>query len=185
MHSFSAAGLPENFDTDPQFVGVFEWDGSSPYVIEHKGSYADRTMGHAGWPDLTKEQYDALSNTMRCLLILCSLLVGCTVTPTVSTVEINGRMLTEIYNVEHDVPWCGDRWAGCYDSVTNTAYYRPYAKQHTIDHERAHADGMVHTPWKRGFWGTEICATVMIAGGKYEAGDRICVTQRGETQSRP
>ena len=61
LHSFTAAGLPENFDTDPQFVGVFEWDGVSPYVIEHKGSYADRTMGFAGWPEITKEQYEEVS----------------------------------------------------------------------------------------------------------------------------
>lgn len=59
LHSFSAAGLPENLD-DPQFVMVAEWDGVSPYVIQHKGDYAARTMGYAGWPDLTKEQYDAL-----------------------------------------------------------------------------------------------------------------------------
>ena len=61
LHSFSAAGLPENFDTDPQFVMIAEWDGSSPYVIQHKGDYAARTMGYAGWPDITKEQYEEIN----------------------------------------------------------------------------------------------------------------------------
>lgn len=51
--------LPEMLD-DPQFVMVAEWDLQAPYVIQHKGDYAARTMGFAGWPDLTKEQYDDL-----------------------------------------------------------------------------------------------------------------------------
>ena len=59
LHTHSAAGLPENLD-DPQFVMVAEWDGQSPYVIQHKGDYSARTMGYAGWPNLTKEEYDAL-----------------------------------------------------------------------------------------------------------------------------
>ena len=60
LHSHSAAGLPVNLD-DPQFIMVAEWDGQSPYVIQHKGGYSARTMGYAGWPSITKEQYDALA----------------------------------------------------------------------------------------------------------------------------
>ena len=59
LHTHSAAGLPANID-DPQFVMVAEWDGVSPYVICHKGDYSARTMEYAGWPDLTKEQFDAI-----------------------------------------------------------------------------------------------------------------------------
>jgi len=59
LHTYSAAGLPANID-DPQFVMVAEWDGKSPYVICHKGDYSARTMEYAGWPDLTKEQFDAI-----------------------------------------------------------------------------------------------------------------------------
>jgi len=59
LHTHSAAGLPENI-IDPQFVMVAEWDGQSPYVIQHKGDYSTRTMGYAGWPDITKEQFDAI-----------------------------------------------------------------------------------------------------------------------------
>lgn len=59
LHTMSAAGLPENLD-DPQFVGVFECDGRAPYVVAHKGDYATRTMHYSGWPEMTKEQYDAL-----------------------------------------------------------------------------------------------------------------------------
>lgn len=55
----AAMGIVPDF-SDPQYVGVFEWDGKSPYVIQHKGEYAVRTMGYAGWPSVTKEQYDAL-----------------------------------------------------------------------------------------------------------------------------
>ena len=59
LHTHSAASLPESID-DPQYVGVFEWGGRAPYVIAHKGDYSARTMGYAGWPELTKEQFDAL-----------------------------------------------------------------------------------------------------------------------------
>lgn len=53
LHTHSAAGLPANLD-DPQFVMVAEWDGISPYVICHKGDYAARNMGYAGWPEITE-----------------------------------------------------------------------------------------------------------------------------------
>jgi hypothetical protein len=59
LHTHSAAGLPANID-NPQFVMVAEWDGISPYVVCHKGNYSTRTMGYAGWPELTKEEWDAL-----------------------------------------------------------------------------------------------------------------------------
>jgi len=59
LHTHSAAGLPANID-DPQFVMVAEWDGVSPYVICHKGNYSARTMEFYGWPQQTKEQFDAI-----------------------------------------------------------------------------------------------------------------------------
>jgi len=57
LHTHSAAGLPENLD-DPQFVMVAEWDGQSPYVIQHKGDYSARTMEFYGWPAITKTEFD-------------------------------------------------------------------------------------------------------------------------------
>ena len=57
LHTHSAAGLPANLD-DPQFIGVFEWDGQSPYVIQHKGDYSARTMEFYGWPAITKTEFD-------------------------------------------------------------------------------------------------------------------------------
>ncbi len=59
LHTMSDAGLPENL-ADAQFVGVFEWDGRAPFVIAHKGDYAAVTMRYAGWPEITKEEFDAL-----------------------------------------------------------------------------------------------------------------------------
>jgi hypothetical protein len=56
LHSAVASALPENL-ADTQFVMVAEWDGTSPYVIQHKGDYSARNMGYAGWPDLTHEQW--------------------------------------------------------------------------------------------------------------------------------
>lgn len=57
LHSMGA------YPSDPQdgqFVMVVEWDLKTPFVIQHKGDYSARTMGYAGWPDLTKEKFDAL-----------------------------------------------------------------------------------------------------------------------------
>lgn len=50
--------LPPDFSA-PQFVMVVEWDLKTPYVICHKGDYSARTMSYAGWPDVTKAQFDA------------------------------------------------------------------------------------------------------------------------------
>lgn len=68
LHTMSSADLRRvvGEDTlaldfsDPQFVMVVEWDMHSPYVILHKGDYATSNMRYAGWPDLTKEQYEVL-----------------------------------------------------------------------------------------------------------------------------
>ena len=60
LHTHTVFSVLEALD-NPQFIMVAEWDGVSPYVICHKGDYSARTMGYAGWPDLTKEQYDALA----------------------------------------------------------------------------------------------------------------------------
>lgn len=66
LHTITSANLSILEDdvlthdfSDPQFVMVVEWDLHSPYVIQHKGDYSKRTLSYAGWPSLTKEQYDA------------------------------------------------------------------------------------------------------------------------------
>ena len=45
---------------DPQFVMVAEWNLSDPFVTVHKGDYSKRNLHFGGWPELTKEQFDAL-----------------------------------------------------------------------------------------------------------------------------
>jgi hypothetical protein len=51
--------LPEMLD-DPQFVMVAEWDLQTPYVICHRGDYSKRNLHFGGWPEMTKEQFDAI-----------------------------------------------------------------------------------------------------------------------------
>lgn len=65
LHTLSSENLADKDWSDPQFVGVFEWDLRSPFVIAHKGDYAARTMGYAGWPDLTQEQFDGAQEVME------------------------------------------------------------------------------------------------------------------------
>lgn len=58
LHMCCDRPMPDKDWSDPQFVMVAEWDLRSPYVILHKGTYVPH---FAGWPDMTKEQYDALA----------------------------------------------------------------------------------------------------------------------------
>ena len=71
LHSYTAADmsrtvgegadaqkLPPDFSA-PQFVMVAEWDGVSPYAIQHKGDYAARNLSFAGWPEITKDSWDS------------------------------------------------------------------------------------------------------------------------------
>lgn len=51
--------LPEMLD-DPQFVMVAEWNLSDPYVVVHKGDYSKRNLQFGGWPEITREEYDAI-----------------------------------------------------------------------------------------------------------------------------
>ncbi len=51
--------------SDPQFVMVAEWDGTSHYVIQHKGDYATRNLSFSGWPEITKEQFEALQGDVQ------------------------------------------------------------------------------------------------------------------------
>ena len=37
-----------------------EWDLQAPYVKVHKGDYAARNLHFGGWPEITKEQFDAI-----------------------------------------------------------------------------------------------------------------------------
>lgn len=60
LHTITGATLSETDFSDPQFVMVAEWNLTDPYVVCHKGDYSARTMHYAGWPVITKEEYDAL-----------------------------------------------------------------------------------------------------------------------------
>ena len=64
LHTHSAASLPENI-SDPQFVMVAEWDGNPNYIIQHKGGYSARTMGYAGWPEITAEEWEAAAQVLE------------------------------------------------------------------------------------------------------------------------
>jgi hypothetical protein len=56
LHSM---GTALNNKNDTNILMACEWDGTSPFVIQHKGVYADVTMRYMGFPEITKEEYDA------------------------------------------------------------------------------------------------------------------------------
>ena len=54
LYGMSDADLSGKDWSDPQFLGVFEWDCKSPYVVVHKGEYVPRFFG---WPQITEKDY--------------------------------------------------------------------------------------------------------------------------------
>lgn len=55
LHSMGSALTNKD---DPNILMACEWDGTLPYVIQHKGNYADVTMRYMGFPEITKEEYN-------------------------------------------------------------------------------------------------------------------------------
>lgn len=58
LHICSDTAMPDKDWSDPQFVMVVEWDLRSPYVVQHKGDYAICAFRYAGWPEITKDEWD-------------------------------------------------------------------------------------------------------------------------------
>lgn len=114
-----------------------------------------------------------------------SMLVGCGAgfEPTVEIVMVEGQPVVHHIDTNDAPAGCGDRteWAGCHIKVNGVSHVWRSSRvaETTIKHEHAHALGMLHTPWERDFLGRP-CATVVVAGGGYHVGQRICVDQRGE-----
>ena len=44
---------------DPNILYAAEWDQVSPWLVLHKGSITDLKMSYAGWPSVTKDEWDA------------------------------------------------------------------------------------------------------------------------------
>lgn len=72
--------------------------------------------------------------------------------------------------------WNGGCWSQWVDGSQHV-YITDIAPPHVISHEDAHVDGMRH-----GAWNSLGCAIVYQgdSSGKYQAGDKICITTRGE-----
>lgn len=120
---------------------------------------------------------------MRKLIVLAAVLAGCATAPQMEErlVLTERGPLREVLNVTDDMK-CGgvENWAGCYDPVEQVAYYRPYVKEQTLNHERAHHEGFVHGPWEWNFWRTEKCALILKGARQYIPGDYVCVDKFGE-----
>ena len=52
--------LGPNHLTDDNIVFISEWDLVAPFVTVLKGDHATRSLDFAGWPTVTKEQFEAL-----------------------------------------------------------------------------------------------------------------------------
>jgi len=54
--------MGERVDDMSNIVYAAEWDGSSPWITVHKGDIADLKMAYAGWPMVTKAQWEAANS---------------------------------------------------------------------------------------------------------------------------
>jgi len=52
-------GTALNHPEDDNITYAAEWDGVSPWIVVHKGSIADLKMAYAGWPMVTREEWEA------------------------------------------------------------------------------------------------------------------------------
>lgn len=111
------------------------------------------------------------------VVLLCALLA---LPSHAGTVNIDGQVWTEHIDAT-DVPEeCAALmpWRGCTTPSVRRIDYRSPVAQWVIEHEHGHAGGMQHGYFERSFGG--LCAPVFSAGGKYHAGDTICISGNGE-----
>lgn len=59
-HADQLHSIGERLDhpEDENITYAAEWDGRSPYLTLHKGAIADLKMAFAGWPMVTKDEYE-------------------------------------------------------------------------------------------------------------------------------
>jgi hypothetical protein len=60
-----AIGEALNHQDDANITYAAEWDGVSPWIVVHKGSIADLRMAYAGWPMVTREEWEAANPPLQ------------------------------------------------------------------------------------------------------------------------
>lgn len=111
--------------------------------------------------------------------VLGLLVSGCLTLPhKVEHQLVAGRVLA--IHTDHPADPCPSSSAACYDRRQHAVFLRSPVRPDTLEHELAHAEGMMHGPWIAYPVIRKICAVVVIPGGKYKIGDAICVSSRGE-----
>lgn len=111
-------------------------------------------------------------------------LVGCSpLRPMVVERDVQGIKVVDHIDTDDAPDSCGDRsaWGGCHVQIgeKHHIWRSSFVSQNVIAHEDAHVLGMRHTAWTPDFTGRQ-CATVLISGGQYKAGQMLCVGPRGE-----
>lgn len=114
------------------------------------------------------------------LLLLSSQLAGCLTLPHQVERRLVGNQVVEVHTDAPADP-CAENAAGCYEFATRRVFLRSPVRPDTVQHELAHADGMIHGPWLADPLGRK-CAAVIVGdrGGLYPAGSTICLDRRGE-----
>ena len=116
------------------------------------------------------------------IVLWCLFLTGCLTLPyKVERVLTPAGRLVEVHTdaPKSLEPVCPEPWVGCYDG--NAVFLRSPVKWGTRQHELAHADGMLHSPWEKTVFG-EPCSKVIQGDkmGRYKVGDTICISKTGE-----
>lgn len=109
-------------------------------------------------------------------------LSGCATRPhTVETRIVNGKSI-EIHTdaPEFMEPQLPVAWIGYYEAARDRIFLRSPVRQWVVNHELAHAEGMLHTAWVHHEFNRMNCATVVKAGGRYRVGQVICNRPDGE-----
>lgn len=117
--------------------------------------------------------------------LVAASLAGCSsLQPKVQARVVQGVKIVDHIDTDDAPKACGDRseWAGCHMVVGDVRHIwrSSFVQQWVIDHEDAHALGMMHTEWKADFTGRK-CALIFASYGKYKQGDTLCIDQSGES----
>ena len=146
------------------------------------GNCYDEALEGEESPELVKRDKRA---ALVLVLIGAALLLwmnGCATRPhKVETRIVNGKSIEIHTDAPSDLePQLPVAWIGYYEAARDRIFLRSPVRQWVVNHELAHAEGMLHTAWVHHEFNRMVCATVVKAGGRYRVGQVICSRPDGE-----
>lgn len=134
----------------------------------------------------TFEKWVSAIMLLLAVAIVSLAMAGCaTIEPHTERVMVGDRLVTIVTDDPSAPEECGnwsEPWVGCWMGQFSTIYLKSPVSLATVEHELSHAAGMFHGEWKDYPVIGKRCAEVILSGGKYKAGQMICLDSRTGTE---